>query len=278
MTFVGVGRDGDALIVECDGEHFRLPLDDRLHEAVVSGGTQLAIPVENPLSPREIQDRIRHGTSSAQLAEITGMPVERIARFEGPVLAERAHQARSARTAVIDGRQLETVVAEFLALGGIDAADAHWDAWRRDDGSWLVTVQWSDAERPRRARWSWTPRTRRLLPVDQVSHTMLRGAGESDDLTAVLRPVRPVFATPPRPQAVPDVEPEHLTPPEPDLLDAIAEEEQEAGEQAAADAAEPDEDARTREPVRPRPAKKSKRVSIPTWEEIATGRRADPDA
>ena len=84
------------------GGRFSLPIDDRLR--IVARGqfsrlAQYEIEVESPLRPKEIQDRIRAGETAEEIADAAGVPIERVRRFEGPVLAERAYRAQEAQRA-----------------------------------------------------------------------------------------------------------------------------------------------------------------------------------
>lgn len=280
LKYVGVVGDDGSLVVESDGERFRLRVDDDVRAAVTGRGRQLVIPVESALTPREIQDRLRHGASSAQLAEATGVPVQSIARFEAPVLAERAHHADMARRSQVDGRRLDEIVADHLAAAGLDPLEAEWDSWRRADGSWLVQVAWDETERRRSARWSWAPETRRLRPLDPQAQAMLREAGDDDELTAVLRPVRSAQLAPyvVQPQPEPEPEPESELGRELPGELALPKEPEETEGTEQDDAAVVDVDEERRPAVAaPRPARK-RRVSVPSWDEIAGGRRGDPPA
>jgi hypothetical protein len=282
LRYVGVVGDDGALVVETDGERFRLRVDDDVRAAVTGRGHQLVIPVESALTPREIQDRLRHGASSVQLAEATGVPVQSIARFEAPVLAERAHHADMARRSQVDGRRLDEIVADHLAAAGLDPLEAEWDSWRRADGSWLVQVAWDETERRRSARWSWAPETRRLRPLDPQAQAMLREASDDDELTAVLRPVRSAQLAPyvVRPEPEPEPEPEsELASELPSELTVPKESEepgQEPGQEHEASVVDVEEEPRPAVTA-PRPARK-RRVSVPSWDEIAGGRRGEPPA
>src|SRR5659263_695795 len=105
LRLVAVSDDGSHLVVrsnEPDGEQFRLPLDERLRAAVrrdVPRLSQLEIRRESSLTPREIQARLRAGESPEDVAHAAGVPVERVTRFEGPVLAERQRRVEEARAA-----------------------------------------------------------------------------------------------------------------------------------------------------------------------------------
>ena len=49
------------------------------------------------MSPRDIQARIRGGATAAEVAELSGLPLAKVERYEGPVLAEREYVAQQAR-------------------------------------------------------------------------------------------------------------------------------------------------------------------------------------
>jgi hypothetical protein len=104
-SFVGLSADGRWLIVERDGEHLRVPVDQQLR-AVLRDEVQLPMPLQTAVSPREVQQRIRAGETAAQIAKSAGVAVELVARFEGPILDERRWQAERARRTVVDGTSL----------------------------------------------------------------------------------------------------------------------------------------------------------------------------
>ena len=106
LRIVAVSEDGSyaVLAVPGRGGRFSLPIDDRLR--IVARGqfsrlAQYEIEVESPLRPKEIQDRIRAGETAEEIADAAGVPIERVRRFEGPVLAERAYRAQEAQGASI---------------------------------------------------------------------------------------------------------------------------------------------------------------------------------
>src|SRR4051794_2609456 len=177
--FIGMTADGDALVVELDGEHVRVPAGGPLRHALAGDG-QMHMPLEARVSPREVQHRIRCGETAADIASATGVAIELIARFEGPVLDERRHHAEQAQRAEIDGLTLGER-AEDLAGG-----EVQWDSWLGEDDRWRVRVRLGEH---RSAIWAWDPRTRRLRALDDVARTIQTGGAAADALDAVLRPV-----------------------------------------------------------------------------------------
>src|SRR3954471_10727296 len=146
--FIGMTADGDALVVELAGEHVRVAVDDDLRKAL-SGDGQMHMPLEAPVSRRDVQHGIRGAQTAAEIASATGVSVELIARFEGPVLDERRHHAQQAQRAEVGGATLGDR-AEELAGG-----DVVWDSWLADDDGWRVGVRLGEH---RTATWAWDPR------------------------------------------------------------------------------------------------------------------------
>src|SRR4051794_29797971 len=119
---------------------------------------------ESALRPRDIQSRIRAGESPEDVAAVAGTSVERIMVFAAPVLAERAHMARSAQTSSVRRsaadpsstvRTLGASAAARLGEEGVDPESVDWDAWRRDDGRWTLVATYHHEGEPRRARFSY---------------------------------------------------------------------------------------------------------------------------
>jgi hypothetical protein len=245
-SFVGLTADGQWLIVERDGEHLRVPVDDALRAAMTEslkaqlhGGVQMPMPLQTAVSPREVQHRIRTGESAAQIAKSSGVSVELIARFEGAVLDERRWQAERARATVVDGTSLEERFA--LATNDGDAADSgptSWDAWVDSaDGGWRIRAISPDG---RAAVWAWDTHTTKLRARDDLARRTLSGRIVSDDLEAVLRPIAAARAERERPEPV----------------DAVIDEP-------------------TEEPQPPRVVAK-RRTSVPSWDEIVLGSTGRP--
>jgi hypothetical protein len=184
LAFVGLSEDGTSLVLSStDGTRYTVPCDERLEAAVRRDKSrlgQLEIALDGT-SPRDIQMRIRHGQSPEDIAVSSGLTVERVLRFAGPVLAEREHMAAQARstelrTAGTSATLEETVVAS-LEAGGVDAATLEWDAWRREDGTWSVLASWeprqSVAVGATAALWIYDNGVRTLSADDTASAWLL---------------------------------------------------------------------------------------------------------
>lgn len=152
LRLVGVNDDGSRVVlVSHDGTRYTTPIDERLEAAARRDRArlgQLEIELGTGLRPRDIQARIRSGETAEAVATSAGITMERVRRFAGPVLAEREYMAREARRAAVrrptpDGTppRLGDIVTERLVARGVDVETVTWDAWRRDDGRWLVQLR-----------------------------------------------------------------------------------------------------------------------------------------
>src|SRR5213075_559320 len=107
--------------------------------------------------PRDIQARIRCGESADDVARVAGVPVDRVLRYAGPVLQERAMLAQHARRTKLKtsekGQSLAEVVDSRLGQHGIDAEKISWDAYRRDDGTWRIVATWPSGKATAQAVW-----------------------------------------------------------------------------------------------------------------------------
>ncbi|WP_330261637.1 septation protein SepH [Streptomyces sp. NBC_00539] len=198
LRVVAVSNDGTRLVLKAaDSTEYTLPIDERLRAAVRNDRArlnQIEIEVESHLRPRDIQARIRAGASAEEVAQLAGIPVDRVRRFEGPVLAERAFMAERARKTPVrrpgenTGPQLGEAVQERLTLRGADKESVQWDSWRRDDGTWEVLLVYRVAGEPHSASWTYDPPRRLVVAVDDEARSLI---GESDDLPATPEPSFP---------------------------------------------------------------------------------------
>ncbi|MFP5368324.1 MAG: septation protein SepH [Actinomycetes bacterium] len=157
LRLVGVHDDGTHLLLSgAGGEMFQLPIDEALRTASRSSAKPRADRPAVPMSPRDIQARIRAGATAADVAELSGLPLAKVERYEGPVLAEREYVAQQARKVEVaspspghdayrsafgdNPATLDDMVAHRLAAHGIDPATVEWDSWRRQDGTWTVSA------------------------------------------------------------------------------------------------------------------------------------------
>jgi Protein of unknown function (DUF3071) len=307
LRLVAVSEDGSYAILAVPGRggRFSLPIDDRLRTVARGQFSRLAqyeIEVESPLRPKEIQDRIRAGETADEIADAAGIPIERVRRFEGPVLAEREYRAQEAQRATVrspgdsgPGPRLGEVVAERLVELGASPDDARWDSRKRSDGNWQVQLMFTAGGRSQAAEWVFDPRRRHIIPDDDQAASLCLFADDLPALsftapgpaTATVTPIASRLGG----QAAQHPEPRGSgVPPLPATAHGAAQ----PGPPGAAGQAvrEPDGERRPTatapaddgppDPARERPVRKaaggrSRRASVPSWDEIMLGNSRQPD-
>jgi hypothetical protein len=160
LRLVGVHEDGEHLLLSAGGDDYRLTIDEALRTAVFRPTTTRAPgagePAEAGLSPREIQARIRAGATAEEVAAESGLALERIRRYESPVLAERHYIVEQARSVEVAGplpghdgyrsafgdepATLGGMVDHRIHAFGIEPDSMNWDSWRRNDGTWEIVA------------------------------------------------------------------------------------------------------------------------------------------
>ncbi|MDO4631637.1 MAG: septation protein SepH [Corynebacterium sp.] len=120
---------------------------------------RLSAPLK--MTPREIQERIRGGASTAEIAADNDVPESRIESYAHPVLLERSQKAEMAKRAhpVRDDGPAKLTLWEILATvftaRGLDLANSTWDTYRDPTGQWVVTVTWTTDIAENVAEWSY---------------------------------------------------------------------------------------------------------------------------
>jgi hypothetical protein len=181
VRFVALSEDGQAMVLADEvGRLLALPLDERINgvlhgdpaSAAVSGAGHFGDQPPS-LSPRDIQARIRSGDSADEVARIAGVPVDRVLRYAGPVLQERAMLAQHARRTRLKtsekGAPLAEVVDARLAQHGIDGEKISWDAYRRDDGTWRIVATWPSGKATAQAMWDLDRARQVVTPHDDMA-------------------------------------------------------------------------------------------------------------
>ena len=184
LRLVAMSEDGTRLILRTEGEDspFALPIDERLHAAMRGDRArlgQLEIQMDSQLRPRDIQARVRAGESVESVAAAAAVPLDKVLRYAGPVLAEREHIAGRARQATVrraggDGpaHELDDAVSLWVGRSQIDPDAVVWDAWRRDDGRWQVAASWPVGPDTRSARFAFDPAGRSVAPDDDEARAI----------------------------------------------------------------------------------------------------------
>jgi hypothetical protein len=281
LRFVALAEDGGSIVVvDGTGEQFRLPVDERLKAAARGDGArmgQMEIRVDSSLRPAEIQARVRAGESVEEVAKAASVPLSRVLPFARAVMLERsliAEEARGARCRPWQSGHtpvLGQLIDARLVERGYDPDEANWDAARRDNGTWRVSVRYGSGKRAREAVWTYDRVGRQVRANDDTARALvaetaepepeLLPEAETDRPLAVVREVRRKRpAAPAARSAVEEIEDAEAP------VGAAASEPLERAEQP--ELPEPVEDAPRRAA-----AGGGRRTPVPAWEDILFGVR-----
>lgn len=260
LRFLGLSQDGTQLLLaDSRGRKHSVVVDSRLMAAMRLDGHptgQREIALNTTFSPRQIQLRLRSGATVADLADEFGVPVDKVERFAGPPLADRAFTADLARRTVISShlgdRPLDVVVARAAETVGVESPEIRWDSWLREDGLWQILCSYPSGPLDQVATWVFDTRESTVQADDDTARALL--IGPTDQVAAVASITVEPGSTGPAPAS------------------ANSEEDVDSDPTAEDSQGQP-------EPVRQ--PKRGKRASVPTWDEILFGSQeqdADPTA
>ncbi|MFS0852016.1 septation protein SepH [Microbacterium sp. 179-I 3D4 NHS] len=192
-----VGTEAGVLVLATEsGERFALAIDDVLQREL-RRATRQAEPAAQRLaaSPRDIQAQIRAGLTAAEAAELLGISVEDVARFEGPVLAEREHMIGQALAVpVLIGSEVEPDAQPTFGtairakLTEVAATGERWVSWK-DESGWIIKLEFTANDVDHDARWSFDPRRSALAPLNADATQLSRQGSLPEGLIPRLRAV-----------------------------------------------------------------------------------------
>lgn len=192
-----VGTEAGVLVLATEsGERFVLPIDDVLHREI-RRATRQNEPTAQKLaaSPRDIQAQIRAGLTAPEVAELLGISVDDVNRFEGPVLAEREHVIGQALAVpVLIGSEVEPDAQPTFGsairtkLAEVEASAERWASWK-DESGWIIKLEFTANEVDHDARWSFDPRRSALTPLNADATQLSRQGSLPDGLIPRLRAV-----------------------------------------------------------------------------------------
>lgn len=177
VRFVALSEDGMALILTDEvGRMLSLTIDESVVSAIrrdAGIADHLPIEVDASLTPRDIQARIRAGDSATEVARIANVPVEKVLRFAGPVLQERAAMVQVARRTRLKSSDNNATLGDVsdvrLRDHGVDPDIVAWDAFRRDNGSWRIRATWQSGKATATAKWDLDKGRSIVSAVDEMA-------------------------------------------------------------------------------------------------------------
>jgi len=278
LKFVKLTADGQHLVfVDASGKEHSVEASADLLLALRKALAPISAATDEDLRPAQIQARLRAGMSVEQLVSEFGVDEARVRRFEGPVIQERAYVAQRSQRARIKGNTNEITLGDqienLLLERGQSTDQLTWDATRGEETFWTISVTRGGAI----AHFGFDTSSQSVWPLDDVARTLIGLAPtnaprlvpvptETTRPTSVIAQPKPetVAARPVPVETKPEPENESKSSVEPVAkIDTVK-------------SFDPDQDESTVETGQSTSAakvtgKKSKRTSVPSWDEILFG-------
>ena len=271
LRLIGKSEDGSELeLKDQDGATYSLRISDHLRALVNQPRLVAVAPAgsgEPSVSVKEVQAKLRAGESIEAIARATGWPSEKIEKFSGPIMQERAYVIERALAAQLTKEKHSATLAAAtiaqLAPRGVDMELVEWNTWRNHDGSWNIVLYYPLKDGGQgQANWNFDLETRALSSEDEGSAWI---AGE-DRSTRPATPTHGIVYTPqsPAPRLVAVREEANVS----------VEDDEVSVEEVTEILSFPSEEI-------PEDAKRdgvTKRLKIPSWDDIMFGGKKDSDS
>ncbi len=150
LKLIGRSEDGSELeLKDQEGATYTLRISDHLR-SLVNQPRLVAVSSPNDqtqvVTVKEVQARLRSGESADSLMRTTGWSAEKIEKFSGPIMQERAYIIELALAANLTKEKhsptLATATIAQLSPRGVDMDLVEWNTWRKEDGSWNIILMY----------------------------------------------------------------------------------------------------------------------------------------
>ena len=231
-----VGRTGDGSAIELtdnSGAKFSLPITENLKTALTQPRLVSVAPIDERPSfgVKEIQARLRAGESMGSISRTTDWSVEKIEKFSGPILQERAYVIETARKSYLrreaSSPTLDEAASIQLSSHGVDMEAVEWNTHRNVDGTWNIVVQYPNIDGTAEANWNFELGNRILTAKDDSARWIAGDAKESRPRTATHGFINSVDPTPFAPTTPPPPAPRLVAVREEITVTEIVEEDEE---------------------------------------------------
>ena len=231
-----VGRTGDGSAIELtdnSGAKFSLPITENLKTALTQPRLVSVAPIDERPSfgVKEIQARLRAGESMGSISRTTDWSVEKIEKFSGPILQERAYVIETARKSYLrreaSSPTLDEATLIQLSSHGVDMEAVEWNTHRNVDGTWNIVVQYPNIDGTAEANWNFELGNRILTAQDDSARWIAGDAKESRPRTATHGFINSVDPTPFAPTTPPPPAPRLVAVREEVTITEIVEEDEE---------------------------------------------------
>ena len=180
LRLIGKSEDGAHLNLEDqDGSAFSLRISDNLKSIINAPRLSSVSPVDDrpTYTVKDIQNRLRSGESMDSIARTTDWPIEKIEKFAGPILQERAYIIESALKSKVNKDQNSPTLAEIaskqLLEHGANLEEVEWNTYRNIDGSWNLVILYPTRSGVSQANWNFDLTNRAIDPVDDAASWLI---------------------------------------------------------------------------------------------------------
>ena len=288
LRLIGRSETGNGLELTDDAENsFILSIDDALRAAIAQPRlAAVASPdVERAqFSVKEIQARLRSGESIDAISRTTDWGIEKIEKFAGPILQERAYVIDMALKSALRREAASPLLGaqafEQLSQHGADMEEVEWNSHRNADGSWSIILFYPSRDGVNTATWSFDLAKQILIAQDDSARWIAGDAREPRRTTPTHGMVYGAEGSNPPPTLSPS--PSTTTTPAAPRLVAVREEidliDDETGEEEIVEIFELDIelDQQVEDESDARSDGVSARPKIPSWDDIMFGGSSAP--
>lgn len=179
LRLQGKSADGAYLdLSDSEGGEYTLRISDTLRATVNQPRLAAVRDSEaGTITVKEIQARLRAGESIDSLAREAEWTTEKVERFAGPILQERTYIIGLAQNVILRNAGNaatfgETVNAK-LAPRQVDMSSVDWNAWRLDDGHWVIKLNYPIRDGHGSAEWNFDNSRRTISALDESARWIL---------------------------------------------------------------------------------------------------------
>jgi len=174
LRLIGRSDDGSTLELQSqEGASHTLRISDHLRSLVNQSRLVAVTRLDDQpsVSVKEIQARLRSGESIDSIVRSTDWSPEKIEKYSGPIMQERAYIISLALVAGLRKEKhaptLVSATISQLEPRGVDMALVEWNSWREDDGSWNILLLYPTKDGSfSEANWSFDLANRNLEALD----------------------------------------------------------------------------------------------------------------
>lgn len=171
LELLGLHPDGDRLSLnDAEGNRYILPITADLRAALRKDVRSPDRDEPKPITPKEIQAHFRAGLSLAEVSELTSLPPSQLEGLAHPIFAERQYTADTARgyrqSQELGGMTLDELVVSRLVPRGVANHEISWDAYRKQEGPWVLMASYPVSGTTTTALWTLDTRAQTVVAMN----------------------------------------------------------------------------------------------------------------